>query len=327
MVVTFLITTAVYYSGKYTGVTDHQIINGQVTNKSRVHDDYIETYECHCKMRTRKDGTRYKDCDTCRRKHYTVDWTVATTIGIFRIDRVDSLSSAVYSLSDPSDFIAALPGDPVSKKVGYTNWILAAPDSIDAVYSSARFDGQIPAYPSNIYGRYKLDRLVNNGVPITDAALWNRDISNMLRTLGPEKQANVVVVLTKNGNMQYGDALVADWKGGKKNDIIVVIGTPEYPKISWVKVQAWTDKEMFKVRLRDDIMALNTLSREGVIKMIDAGTRELYVRKPMKDFEHYADTLDPPNWVIWTALLFSFLTSSGMLYLSYKHDFNSIFKN
>ena len=42
-----------------------------------------------------------------------------------------------------------------------------------------------------------------------------------------------------------------------KNDVVVVMGTPSYPRIDWVQVLSWTDVELFKVQLRDELMDLN----------------------------------------------------------------------
>ena len=123
----------------------------------------------------------------------------------------------------------------------------------------------VPTYPKNIQDYYRINRAISVGVAVPDIQQWNADISNILKQLGPQKQANVIVLFVNTNDPQYEYALRSAWLGGKKNDIVVMIGSTEYPKIDWVRVMSWTDKEIFKIELRDAIQELENIDREKII--------------------------------------------------------------
>jgi hypothetical protein len=128
-----------------------------------------------------------------------------------------------------------------------------------------------------------------------------------LRELGPKKEANFVVAFVNGNNPTYAQALERAWIGGKKNDVVLILGTPKYPEISWVRVLSWTDKQDFKIKLRDDVLALKVVDRERIIQAMVQNTDKLFLRKQMSDFEYLKYEIDPPLWVT----IFTFLTSAA----------------
>ena len=142
------------------------------------------------------------------------------------------------------------------------------------------------------------------GVPLENLAGWNMDLSLMLRELGPMKQANIILIFTKHPNPNLGNAIRADWLGGKKNDITIVVGVPEYPKIAWAAVNAWTDKEMFKVELRDAIVGLGEVNRETMMTTIHDYVKKGFVRKPMADYAYLEDNIAVETSTIVMMMIF-----------------------
>jgi hypothetical protein len=233
-----------------------------------------------------------------------VNWSCDTTIGKFTIDSKDSTWSSVYNTPDPARFTSIIKGDPVSKQHNYTNYVQAVPESLFTAGDSAtraKYAKMTPAYPDKIYDIYKIDRFVQVGFAFTDAAAWNLDISNMLRELGPRKQVNVIVVAVKTNDPNYMYALRDAWEGVNKNDVVLLIGSEDGQKIAWVDVISWTKKELFKIQLRDEVMALGTIDRTKIMPIIQRQIETGFERRRMKEFEYLSNEIDPPTWL--TALI------------------------
>lgn len=310
LVISIAIMTLFFMLGKSSQTQDVEVWNGQITAKDRKHDHYLRSYQCNCRSVTSGTGnnrTTTTQCDTCYEDRWTVTWTASSTIGSFRIDHLDRGSKSVWNSPDPDFYVSIQPGDPCSRLNSYTNYIKAVPESLFRPTSQelkAKFANQIPAYPANIYNYYQIDRVIPVGVSIPNLKEWNKEISLALRTLGPQLQTNFVVVIANTEDADYFYALQDAWVGAKKNDIVVVIGAPNFPaKPSWVRVMALTDKEIFKVQLRDAIMDLETLTVKSVVDTVSEQTRISYQRKRMRDFEYLDSEIDPPTWLIITMII------------------------
>lgn len=316
LVIGAALSAGVYFAGAHAQTADTEIINGEVTDKERVHGSYTRSYECRCS--TNSKGVR--SCSTCYEDHYTVTWNCKTNLGTIRIDHKDRTSRSVYLTPDPDRYTVIQRGDPVAMEHGFTNYVKAVPDSLFHANQTKKFDALIPKYPDEVFDYYKINRTFAMGVSVPDLAQWNQDISVMLRKLGPQKQANVVVLFVNTADQSYLHALEGKWIGGKKNDIIVIIGTTAYPKIDWVAVSSWTDKQLFKVQLRDEIMALGNVDRSQIIAAIDKHTMSTYVRKSMKDFEYLKSQIEPPVWVLILAVILGMIASGGLTWYFYHND-------
>ncbi len=316
VIVSAAISGGVYWAGLHAQTADTEILNGEVTGKERVHDSYIRTYECNCS--TNSKGVR--SCSTCTENHYTVTWNCKTNLGTIRIDHKDWTSRAVYLVPDPNRYTIIQNGDPVAVEHGFTNYIKAVPDSLFHANKTKKFDALIPKYPDEVFDYYKINRVFAMGVPVPDLAAWNQDVSLMLRKLGPQKQANVVVIFANTNDQSYLHALEGSWIGGKKNDIIVIVGTTAYPKIDWVAVSSWTDSQIFKVQLRDEIMGLGNVDRAQMIAAIDKHTMATYKRKSMKDFEYLKSQIEPPVWVLILAVILGIVSACGLSFYFQRND-------
>lgn len=313
-----ILTAGIYAAGTFQATADVEILNGEVTSKKREHGEYTRTYDCNCVSRT-VNGVTSRTCQTCSEQRYTVEWNVFSNIGSFEIDSEDSAWKSVYNKADPPLFARAQNGDPVAKRHKYTNFIKAAPDSLIRAWDIKKYGNLIPPYPSDIYNVYNINRALAVDVAIPDIDQWNKAISNMLKILGPQRQANVVVVFTKL-DQSYLQAIEGKWLGGKKNDIVVVIGTSQYPQIDWVGVASWTPQELFKVQLRDSIVAVGVVDRDKIINQIQAHTLATFKRREMKDFEYLQYQIEPPTWALILAIISGIVTSLGLSYFFYHND-------
>lgn len=298
------ITCALFFIAKSHKTGDTELWNGQVVSKERIHDDYVRRYECNCVSHRNSDGTTYKTCQTCTEDHYTVEWKVNTTIGTFEIQKLDWTNQKVYKQPDPPRYTIVEKGEPVAKKMPYVNYIQAVPNSLfdpAAATIKEKFKAMLPAYPDNVYDFYHVDRFVGVGWAPADAALWNRDISLGLREIGPRKQVNLIIVVAKTNDPLYEYALRDHWEGANKNDVVVLIGSTEYPKIDFVRVISWTKSELFKVQLRDTIEAKGTIDR-GIVKVCLDQIDTNFERRRMREFSYLDGEIDPPDWLVYTII-------------------------
>lgn len=299
------ILSSAFYLGRASKTDDQEILNGALTGKVRQQGSYQHTYECQCQDVTSGSGknrSTHRSCRTCTEWHYTVDWRARSTVGDIPIDSRDWTSPAVYLLPDPTLYRRATPGEPVAKVKGYTNYIRAVPDSLfrpAAQSLKERYQGQLPAYPIGLYDLYRVDRVLPVGLSIPDLPLWNQLLSQRLITLGPQKQANAVIVITKASDPEYAYALQDAWVNGKKNDIVLIIGAPDFPHpAAWVRVLALATDNTFQVRLRDAVLALPELTAQAVIDTLTQETMQGFHRKRMHEFQYLEAEIDPPDWVM-----------------------------
>jgi hypothetical protein len=181
----------------------------------------------------------------------------------------------------------------------------------------AKYKSMLPEYPDNIYDYYKIRRVLTVGnVPMDDIHLnaWNQQLSLMLRPLGPRKQVNVIIVLTTVQDPNFANALKAYWLGGKKNDVVVVIGTANYPKVDWARVVSWTDNQTFKVQLADALQDKGTLDPVDTTALIGGWVNRDFQRKHMKDFNYLAWESTPSMAAcVIIAILSVFATAGGIV--------------
>ena len=309
----------IYSSNTY----DTEVWNGRITKKESERIHCRHSYECHCHTVCTGSGKKKscsRVCQTCYEHSYDMEWYLKTsnneTIEIDTIDR--------QGLRTPPRWHSAKIGDPSSMKHSYTNYIKAAPDTLFRHQGlTEKFKESIPQYPDNIYDLHRLNRVITLGVNLPDIKEWNQELSEINADLGASKQVNTILVIASGLPQEYFYALEQAWIGGKKNDVVVVIGvTPnnQFWDINWVSVAAWTKEEIFKIRLRDDILSTKTMQRNLILKYINDNVSTYYVRKPMKDFEYLKSSITPTptEWLV--ALLISFLTSIGLSILFWKVD-------
>jgi hypothetical protein len=331
LIISGLIFAACFYGSIGYKTHDTEILNGEITSKERVHGTYEESYECNCRTEQSCSGsgssrscTSNRVCQTCYRTHYTVAWNANATIGSWKIDGLDELSSRVYQATDPVRYSIIQRGDAAAKEHSYTNYIKAVPQTLFRPLQDTlktKYAGSIPAYPDSTYDFYKIDRVIGVGVSIPNNPAWNIQLSNMLKVLGPRKQANVVVVITKFADQDYFYALQDAWLNGKKNDVVVVIGAPDFPKkAAWVNVMALTDSDIIRVSIRDDILDLEDLTADNVLSVINKNVQANFKRKSMKDFAYLESEIDPPSWVIYSTLIADLLAYLGFWFFLFKQN-------
>ncbi|HEY4519607.1 MAG TPA: hypothetical protein VJH33_01030 [Candidatus Paceibacterota bacterium] len=316
-----LLVVAIFYAGHYAQTADTEIWNGAVTGKEKEWTSCEHSYSCNCREScsgSGKDRSCSEVCDTCYEHSNDWNWKVRTTIGNFNISRIDSRGS-----KEPPRWSKVASGQPVAFEKPYVNYIKAVPESLFHFNSSLKEQHEklLVRYP-RVFDYHYANRVIPVGVTLPDIEAWNYELALMLRELGPKKQANIVLIVVKTPDQGYAHAIEAHWLGGKKNDVVVVLGVPEYPNIGWAYIMSWTDSQIFKVQLRDALLALGTVEKDAVLRTIHQHVATTFVRKPMADFAYLKDEIRPPTWVIVFAAMFGILGSIGLSFLFRQKDVN-----
>ena len=303
----------VYFGGRAGKALDIEVINGEVVSKDQERVSCSHSYSCNCRTTTSCSGSG-KDrscststsCDTCYEHPFDYDWNVRSNIGSVTIDRVDR-----QGVHAPPRWQTALIGEPFAATHIHTNYVKAVPESLFHLTSNdTKFANMIPAYPKNVYDYYRINRALTVGVNVPDLQQWSDDISGILRKLGPQKQANVITIFVNTNDPSYEYALKNAWLNAKKNDVVVIFGTTQYPKIDFVRVISWTDAEIFKVKLRDSLQEMGQVDRPTMIKTINDLIISDFKRKHMADFKFLENEIDPPDWLIYTEIVIVLLVST-----------------
>ena len=304
-----LLTSGTYYASVYSNMADVQILNGHVVSKVKERVSCSHSYSCNCQtIRTGK--TTDTRCDTCYEHHNDWDWDVKTTLGSFSVDRIDRRGS-----NEPSRWTQVVIGEPVAKEESYTNYIKGAPNSVfnksQMTYMN-KYSPMIPPYPE-VYDYHRANRVLVHGTPIQDIKAWNTRLSEELKVLGPKKQANVVLLFTKETNIWYAEAVNAKWLGGKKNDIVIVVSSADGKKIEWVRVLSLTNTTRIKTYLRDELMN-GEIDRERFMTAISKNVLAYYDRKSMEQFKYLLSSAELSPLATGVIAILSFLISLGLSY-------------
>lgn len=306
---------------RYANTSDTEIQNGVVSSKNHERVSCEHSYPCHCHQvcsGSGKNESCYEHCDTCYDHPYDIDWNVFTTNREdLKIDRL-----APQGLQEPPRWTAVKIGEPTSKSYTFMNYIKAAPGTLFRHQGLVeKYAGHLPNYPLDIYDYYRNNHTVTVDYSPANLASWNFELARINGDLGVQKQVNAIVVLTKHPQ-EYFEALNQHWLGGKKNDVVVVIGVDDSSATAtakWVQVMSWSDREILKVVLRDHLVT-QTLDPVIVSNIIEGDIRQLYVRRHWKDFEYLMSSATPTKgqWIF--ALIFGLLISIGLSWFLEEND-------
>jgi hypothetical protein len=225
-------------------------------------------------------------------------------------------------LQEPPRWSSVQIGEPASFESGYTNYIKAAPSSVLRMTGQAKdFAGLLPEYPQ-AFDYYRVNHIVSAGVAIPDVEKLQVTLGKINGILGPTKQVNIILVAAKTADKRYLHALEEHWLGGKKNDLIIVLGVPDgFNKIEWAGVMTWSDVELLKIHLRDEILRSGSLTNlpdvfDGMTGLVGKEWR----RKPMEDFAYLRYQYSPSPGIMLALLLIGLISSLGLSWYFVNND-------
>lgn len=309
--VAMLVVFLMYAIFSWNNTHDVEILNGAVTGKEQNRVSCSHSYSCNCREECSGSGESRscsQVCDTCYEHPYDWDWDVYTTVGNLTISRVDRRGS-----DEPPRWTAVKIGEPAAAEHGYTNYIKAAPNSLfntKLAENEAKTKATlIPGYPK-VYDYYRVDHTISVGVNVPNRADWDTELDQVLKTLGAANQVNILMVFVGGQGREYKDMLERAWLGGKKNDVIVVVGVTG-TKIDWVEAFTFgktSGNAMLAVRIRDGLQGYGTTedAKAGVAQITKLITADFH-RKKMSDYEYLKDEGGPTatqiGWLVFVLVV------------------------
>lgn len=286
--------------------SDTEIWNGVIAKKWKGTEHCCHSYPCNCRSVSCGNNCSTTVCDTCYLHPYDVYWKAVT-----------SNSETAYSNGcnspgtfEPGRFSVIKIGEPTAIEHNYTNYIKGNPDSILRRQGLAKkYAGKLPTYPV-VHDWYRSNRVIPVGVNIDGLSEYNDYLSELNAELGDRKQVNLIFVVVADPDEMYLEALREHWLGSKKNDVVVVVGAPNFPEIEWAGVLSWTKREDFKVDVRNLILDHKKFD-QGLLFDVGVQVRDKFERRPMKDFEYLKSTIEPSTGVSWFLFILGFLLAIG----------------
>lgn len=303
---------------------DVQILNSTVASKQQVQVNCEHSYSCNCHEECSgygKNKSCYQHCDTCYEHTHDWDWRVSTAVGnYFNIERIDRQGNR-----EPPRYTSTLIGEPTVTPESYTNYIKASPDSL--FLSTGQVDEKklatVPEYPSAIYDYWHLQRLVRVGVGLPNAEVytWNSQLEALNGRIGSKKQVNAIVVLAQNKPPEWFYSLRQKWLGGKKNDVVLVIGVDSEMKPLWANTMSWENNQLFQVKLIDAVSHQSIVDSQTTLNNLEQNILQFHQRKPMADFKYLEASITPTltGWIV--TMLIEALVLAGLLYLFNQDEF------
>ena len=293
-----VIVPIIYLMAYNSDLNDREVLCGKVLSKEKVAVPCSHSYKCNPywgtvhhtgyrtvngKSRSYTYTTREQRWHTCYEHPRDYDWRVQTSFQTFDIERVDR-----QGCSEPMRWTQTVIGEPACDYHTYQNYIKAAQVNLFNKYEAVNDSlYTIPAYPS-ITDYWRMDKAFYvNGKSIQVPVEYSKGIGEINSRIGAMKQVNITMIVTNASQDKYPYAVSKRWKGLKKNDFIVLVGTSDFHKIDWVRALSWSKKDMVHVLVRDDLTKIGTLdSTTKILSAIDKDVRENYIRREMKDFEY-----------------------------------------
>lgn len=319
LAVILVLVTGCYALSKARAKTDMELVSGEVVKKQQEKVSCSHSYQCRCRTVTRGSGKNTyttTECDTCYEHSYDYDWAVYADHGMFEsryeIDRVDRQGK-----SEPPRWTAVQMGEPTASWHEFTNYIQLAPSSL---FNEQKYSQDITLEYPRIYDYYHVDRALGTAPDLKD---WSRELEHMHKKLGPEAKANLLVVFSNVADPAWSEGLRQKWLGGKKNDVILVLGTPQYPTLSWARVISWSENPMINSKLRDDIELAyqgKPLDGMGVLKIADENIRKHFQRMDVEKYAYLEDDYEPPTWLLIVCTLLGLGAAVGTTWFFHHED-------
>jgi hypothetical protein len=305
-----VVSTGIFYSAVQWKAIDTQILNGVVTAKDSDHTSCTHMESCNCRYVTRKscdsngkNCTEYREekCDECPIHDFDVDWNIYSSVGDYTVPRIDS-----QGLEEPPRWTKAVVGEPAATESWYKNPLLLDDDSL-FLYSSRNVNtDKLPSYPG-VYDIYRFNRVFN--YTKADTSWLNDYLNSWLKYNGARHQVNMIAVLTTDTE-DYFYRLMSYWKGGKKNDVILVFGIDDNGLIAWQRTNTYA----MGMNNRHFIEEVQSVSREkkfdqAVIDSILTLTATKFSRIESAQFNERLREISPPTWLIVLMTVLNFISS------------------
>ena len=191
-------------------------------------------------------------------------------------------------------------------------------DSLDIatfkLYDYPRVDGE----------KYYQPSLIGYDDPISEHTL---QVIN--GELGNTKQVKVFVLVFRDMPITSANKQQSYWKGGNKNEVVVVINLDNNDKPTWCVPFSWSDKEEFKINIRNYVMSQDTINMRETVSYIGDQVDSRYVRKEFADFDYLevGMTSKQTTWLLISNVILNIIASIIIVHNNLDDSFNRYERN
>jgi hypothetical protein len=302
-----LIVCVPYGIALYGRTSDTEIWNGVVASKAKSDESCCHPYCCRtCEScTTDSKGNRTCSsycCQTCYEHSHDVQWNAWSSNN----EHLYSDSCNSPGTSEPARYTAIRVGEPTAVEHSYTNYIKGNPDTIvRRTGVTERFKNKIPPYPQ-VYDLYRAQRFLAVGLKLPNPIGLNERLSEINAKWGAPRKVNITVVVVREPDEMYLEALREAWVGGKINDIVIAVGTyDDASTIAWAGVISWTKNEQIKVDMRNAILDLKSLAAPAghledfqyaeLLDVIEYQVSAHFEHRRIQEFEYLNASITPSN--------------------------------
>lgn len=313
--VLIVLVSATFYVAAQHKMKDVEIWNGVIKEKNKIEEECSESYSCNCHSCSCDEDGCSTCCDTCYRYWDITRWDAWTSNN----ENAYSAGGCYHDLPNPPvRWQEIVVGEPTAIEHSYDNYIKGNPDTILRRTGTSE-DVFVPPYPK-VYDWYNATRFIATGISDERFVHWDTLLDKLNAQLGAKKQVNTIIVVTDYADVQYAEILKERWLGGKKNDVVVIVGAPEYPKIGWVSVVSWTEREDMKITIRNRILELDEFDGEAIVNIAYEEIESKFVRREMKDFEYLKARIEPSGKTQFVIFIIGTIMSLILTFIFWKYD-------
>jgi hypothetical protein len=284
-----------WYSDIAARGTDVEIWNGRIASKTSGTEHCCHSYDCNCReicSGSGEDESCFEKCDTCYEHDQDKWWAADTT----NSESAFSSSCNPPSTREPARWTQIRVGEPTAIEHRYENLIKASPESIFSPVKPSESDlAAVPDYP-RVSDLYRVNRVLSS-LPLPDLRETQEAMEEANADLGAKKQVNMMIVATSSTDRSFAEAVRRKWLGGKKNDVILVVGVNRDLSINWAEAVSWTKKSEVGIDLRDRVQSLSTWNGASIAGIMKEVVSKEFVRREMSDFDYLRPLIEPTSGV------------------------------
>ena len=329
------------------GLYDTEVWNGKAT-KAIYEEEWTELV--HYTEEVCTGSGKNQTCTTVartREDYHPPEWTIKSTSGTVSIKnsqyrntvnfwgnerQTDDGHIGQISYGDGRTFQTKWNGKadtviPTAIEHPYVNYLKASKSIQKRSGTSSPYAKLLLSYPgvhSGKYGSIELNRVLSAGlkIPANWKSTVDRNLDLALASLGAQKQVNILVYVVNSSDRSFLHALEEHWILGKKNDVVVLIGATEFPKVNWAGVMIFNGNQSLVVKLRDAIEEQKDLSDPTKFsQMVVKHVQSEFKRVPMKELEYLLHDIEIP-W--WSILLIFIMSGTVIILTSHMLENNNI---
>lgn len=137
-----------------------------------------------------------------------------------------------------------------------------------------------------------------------------RKLSLLNAKLGKHKQIRVWILVFQDQPMDAAIAQMNHWQGGNKNELVLTCGVDSDKNVLWGYVFSWTEKESFKIQVRDLLTDQKKLNLSEIVDKLGPLIEQGWERKQFSDFNYL--TVEPPWWSTLLIYILTLATNVGL---------------